>query len=169
MIDDQEYFYKLNVVSNISQTIMQKVHASKESDWKQIIEMNLLQLSIEDFNDDPSIIEIINKFGCADRISVFKSMPNTCYGWHRDGIRNVSMNMLLEGRDSQCVFGDIKAVRDVKNIKMLTYEPNRYFLMDVSKFHTVFNFNNTRYMLSIGFPKPTTFSEARQFMLDNGF
>ena len=167
-MEDIEYFYRLNVDSKISQRVMEKVKSSQESDWKKIIEMTLLKLSIDDFADDPKIVEIINRFGCEERLSVYKSVPNTCYGWHSDAIRNASMNMLLAGWDSQCVFGDMKALREINNIKILKYEPNRYFLMNVSKFHTVFNFNNPRYMLSIGFPKPTVFSEAKHFIVDNG-
>ena len=53
------------------------------------------------------------------------------------------------------------------NTTKLVYKPDKYFLLDVHKFHTVFNFSEERYVLSIGVPSPTTYNETKQYLIDN--
>ena len=73
--------------------------------------------------------------------------------------------MLLEGFDSFCAFGTPSKGNKVTDLNRLDHEPNTYYLMDVKKFHTVFNFSTERYIISIGIEKP--YDEVIAYLNDN--
>lgn len=78
---------------------------------------------------------------------ILKLDPHEVYDWHVDGRRGVTINMLLEGFDSQCLFRD----EDTKEEFKLPYEPDTYFLFDTQKTHKVSNGADTRYVFSLEF------------------
>jgi hypothetical protein len=152
-MDNLEYFCKLNITSNIVLHIKNKIQNSAQTDWHFFLDQSILQLELSDFNNDPQIIDIINNIGDANRLSVFRNEPNTCYSWHQDTIRNSAINILIDGFDSMCIFGEIAPNKKFTNTLRLCHQPNTYYLMNVKKFHTVYNFNNNRYIISLGLPE----------------
>jgi hypothetical protein len=155
MIQESDFFVKLNLTSKVSNDIIAKIKNSSPEQWFGTLDQDILELSIDDFKADPQIVQIINDLGDADRLSVFRFHPNVCYQWHVDKIRRGSINMLLTGFDSFCVFGSLSADRKFSNLAKLAHDPNTYYLMDVKKFHTVFNFSETRHIVSISIPSVT--------------
>lgn len=83
------------------------------------------------------------------RAGILKMEPYTCYNWHTDDDRKVSINLLLEHGGSHTVFGEV----DSPNFKVeeLVYKPHTYFLLNVTKPHMVLNLSKTRYVLSVEF------------------
>lgn len=169
---DLEYFLKLNLKSSSTDRIKKKIHNAKESDWSIHHELELLLLDIEDLKEDIKITQLIKDIG--HRIVVYRSPPNYCYSWHIDAKRMSSINMLIEGFDSMCVFGDQELIT-IKNtvqakytdISKLQHEPDTYYLMNVKKHHTVYNFGNQhRYILSLGIPDKS-FGEVREYLKRN--
>jgi len=147
-----KYYSPLKIQSKIVKNILDKVEISKDSDWIFHSTQDIFLLSIDDFKLDPKIVEIIEEFGDKKRIGVYKLAPNVCYNWHFVGKRKSSINMLLVGFDSLCIFGTDIGDNRLSNLDVLTYHPNTYYLMNVKELHTVLNFNNMRYVLSISLP-----------------
>ena len=155
MINSDEYFVKLNIKSNISKSIIEKVKNATEDKWSIQFGQDLFELTVDDFKNDPEISQIINDLGEPQHLYVFRLHPNICYQWHTDVLREGTINMLLDGFDSFCTFGTLAPARRFTNLSKLIHEPNTYYLLNVKKYHAVFNFSNIRYVLSIGIPKFT--------------
>lgn len=154
-MNQNEYFTKLKIKSNISKNIIEKIKNSTPDQWAVTLDQDILQLTIDDFKDDPEIHQAIMELGEQKRLSVFRFYPNVCYQWHNDAMREGAINMLLTGFDSFCMFGKYSAGRRFIDIKKLAHEPNTYYLLNVKNFHTVFNFNELRYIISISIPAKT--------------
>jgi hypothetical protein len=163
MTEESSFFVKLNLTSNVCDSIITKIKNSLPDQWSIKLDQDILALNINDFKDDPQIVQAIIDLECTERLSVFRFHPNICYQWHYDKIRFGSINMLLTGFDSMCVFGSLTANNKFSNLTRLIYEPNKYYLMNVKKFHTVFNFSEIRHVVSIGIPT-TGYSDSYVYL-----
>jgi len=96
---------------------------------------------------------------------VLEVAPNTCYMWHADTDRNASVNMLLkDDGQSKCVFAP-SYLDVVTPIVELKYEPDTLYAFNTKVLHTVLNFSEPRYLLSIEFlgaDKGLTYDELRR-------
>lgn len=147
------YYKQLNISSNITNNLKKKIEITPENQWKTTIDQNLILLSIDDFLPDPAIRQLIADIGDVSRLAIYRFFGRECYNWHIDAIRESSINMLITGFDSMCIFGNPTKNRKFDNISRLQHEPAQYYIMDVKKMHTVYNFGNeTRHVLSIGLP-----------------
>ena len=149
------YFIKLDSVSTTSEFLKNTIPLLDFAPTYGDIILSILDPLI--FKDDP-IYPLINKFGIgeAKKVSIFKFMPNTSYAWHTDGIRSAAINMLISGFDSLTLFGN-KSGKYFTDVKNVDYEPNRYFLLNTRASHTIINFTETRYLLSLGIPEKYSF------------
>lgn len=167
-MDNIDFFYRLNSISSLREHLLNRIAESSEDDWKTIIEMNCLLLTIDDFKTDPNLVKLIEHTKCQHKLAIYRFKPNTCYKWHIDHAgRNCCINMLLDGYDSLTLFGTPSINGQMINITKLVYEPNKYVLLDVHKFHTVFNFSEYRYLLSIGIPSSISYEEAKQYIIEH--
>ena len=161
-------FHHLESTSTLINHLRNRIAEASDADWQLLIEMNCLLLTIDDFKTEPKLVEFIKHMNCQDKLAIYKFKPNTCYKWHIDHYgRNCCVNMLIDGYDSLTMFGVPSAQGQFTNITKLLYKPNKYVLLDVHKFHIVFNFSEERYLLSIGVPSPITYSETKQYLMDN--
>lgn len=146
------------IVANLSTLEFKKVHGAMVA---APLNQNALQ-------DDAKIVQLIERFHCDEnqKISVLKFDANSCYTWHTDGIRSCAINMLLTGYDSLTLFGKRDSMF-YKNLERLTYVPNRYFFLDTSKSHTVLNFSEDRYIVSIGIAQEYSREMVREFIREN--
>ena len=79
---------------------------------------------------------------------IFKLHKNFYYRLHTDWKRGVGINMLLNREhNSHCLF-----VQNNSFIE-LEYKPNKLYLFNTQWPHTITNFGDTRYLLSIAFDK----------------
>ena len=86
-------------------------------------------------------------------VGVLKLDPYICYDWHTDTRRGVGINMLLTPHArSVCAFTHNRE-DPVFKIEELKYKPNTYYLFNTQVSHTVYNFETTRYLMSIEFAK----------------
>lgn len=166
-MDNIDYFYKLQNKSSLAENIKNKITTALESDWYNFLDMSILPLNVSEFKNDIGLLSIIDKFNCYEKLGVYRYSPNFCYQWHIDSIRNAAINMQIDGADSFCAFGELAQARKFDKVERLVYEPSTYYLINTSKQHTVFNFDNPRFILSIGIPKPITYNEVKQFIIDN--
>jgi len=167
-MDSVKLFYRLQNTSTLTQYLRDIISKSTESDWKDIIEMNCLLLTIDDFKTEPNLVRFIEKFDCQQKLAIYRFKPNTCYKWHIDHQgRNCCINMLIDGYDSLTMFGNPAANGRMVDVTKLVYEQDKYTLLNVHKFHTIFNFSEYRYLLSIGVPLPASYDEVKQYIIDN--
>jgi hypothetical protein len=166
-MNNLDHFLKLNIQSTSIDRIKNRIYSADESNWIIHLEQNILLLDIEDIEADTKIVQLIKDIGSLKRIGVYRMLPNSCYGWHADAQRTSSINMLIEGFDSMCIFGELAPARQYINLSKLQHQPNTYYLMNVKKFHTVYNFGNqSRYILSLGIPDKS-FNEVSEYLKEN--
>lgn len=147
------YYKQLNINSNITDNLKRKIENSTEDQWITSYEQNLILLNIDDFAPDPSISQLITDIGDVSRLAIYRFFGKECYNWHTDAIRDSSINMLITGFDSMCVFGNPVKYRRFNQLERLQHSHAQYYIMNVKKIHAVFNFGNeTRHVLSIGLP-----------------
>jgi|TARA_B110000971_G_C19952974_1_gene474288 hypothetical protein len=80
-----------------------------------------------------------------DNIAINNFHPNFYYRLHTDHGRGVTINMLIAGTDSHCLFVD-----DTHFIE-LDYKPGEMYLFNTQKPHTITNFSQQRTLFSIRF------------------
>lgn len=153
------YFYRLSFQDNLSSQLL--TEAQTNTRWMTSHGFDILNLSPLIFRDSPLFNLIATKKG---KPSILKMNPMTWYDWHTDETRRCAINMLVEGFDSQCFFGNRKD-RDIVNITELKYEPHTYYLFNTQIKHAVLNLNNVRYMLSIGFNDPNTYESILEQLI----
>lgn len=161
-----DYFFDTDITVSDSfiDSVKKFVAESSEDDWKNHLQMTLLTLPLELFKDEPELLEIIDRFGAQNRLAVYKTTANSSYHWHKDATRHACLNVLLDGYDSLCLFSQAPVNGMMYELEKLDYVENKVFLLDVSKLHTVINFNNERHLLSIGIPRPTTYGVVKAFV-----
>lgn len=84
---------------------------------------------------------------------ILRTLPDSCYPWHRDDDRGVCVNLLLTPEcGSLTLFGSRNSVQPVQmDIVRLDYEPDTFYLFNNQIEHTVINFAHPRFLFSIEF------------------
>lgn len=80
---------------------------------------------------------------------VLRLPERTCYNWHTDTDRKVSVNMLLKDTRSSCLFMGKPGVSF--HFYELHYMPYTYYAFDTQTPHMVLNHEGPRYMFSLEF------------------
>ena len=82
--------------------------------------------------------------------NIYSSKNNSKYDWHVDTSRGVCVNMLLNDVESKCLFS-IEQGEITRTFKELKYKPETYYLFNNQVEHTVINFTQNRYLMSVEF------------------
>lgn len=138
--------YKVLQKSSINQTLLELAQTSTE--WFTYFYFDTLVIPDNILNEDPFF-----KTLPPHKAGILRMPLNTCYDWHVDDERGWTINMLLAPAKSHCLFGS-KEGQSFPFIE-LNYEPGYYYAFNTQVPHTVFNFDETRYLLSIQFDDPT--------------
>ena len=93
------------------------------------------------------------------KAGIIKLEANTYYDWHIDTDRGVGLNLLLNNwNTSHCLFNrNLERADSVANGNVngkfveLKYKPDTFFLFNAQVAHSVYNFGDTRYLLSLDF------------------
>ena len=72
------------------------------------------------------------------------------YNWHIDDNRGASLNMMIRGDNSHCLFSN-EPLEVVNSFIELEYKPSTYYLLNTQRHHSVINFGEDRLMFSIEF------------------
>ena len=72
------------------------------------------------------------------------------YNWHIDDNRGASLNMMIRGDNSHCLFSN-EQLAMVNTFIELEYKPSTYYLLNTQRHHSVINFGEHRLMFSIEF------------------
>ena len=92
------------------------------------------------------------------RAGIIKLEPNTYYDWHVDTDRGAGVNLLLNPSQSHCLFNrDFKRGKSLEQGNVngsfveLKYKPHTYYIFNSQVAHSVYNFDDTRYLLTVDF------------------
>ena len=142
-------YYEIAIKSTITQSLLDNAHNSNE--WIDYFNFKAKLVPPEVLFQDEFFKWLVKRY---DFIAgILKLDPYTCYDWHTDTRRGVSINMLLTPyAKSFCAFAPKKS-KKVFKIEELPYKPMTYYLFNSQVNHTVYNFETTRYLLSIEFAK----------------
>ena len=91
--------------------------------------------------------------------------PNSMYNWHADDNRGASLNMMLIGGRSHCLFTN-DAGEMVSAFEELHYDPKHYYLLNTQATHCVVNFESPRLMFSLEFQEDKTTLSYEQLLLE---
>ena len=142
-------YYEIGRKSTIKDQVFD--FAISPSEWQPYYNFDAKQLPHELIYQDEFFRWLSQRYNFV--AGVLKLDPYTCYNWHTDTRRGVGINMLLTPNTrSFCAFG-LDANQLVFKIEELKYKPNTYYLFNTQMPHTVYNFETTRYLLSVEFAK----------------
>ena len=142
-------YYEIGTKSTIAQEVLD--YAFSSSPWFPYYNFSAKRISPEIIFQDDFFIWLSHRYSFV--AGILKLDPYTCYDWHTDTRRGVGINMLLTPFDrSVCAF-KVDLDQTVFKIDELKYKPSTYYLFNTQVPHTVYNFETTRYLLSIEFAK----------------
>ena len=149
---------------NLVNILLKFINDADPNDWKILYEFDRLSVPESILNIDPVLSDTVSHFDATKRIGIFRYPPNYAYKWHVDSSRNASINLLLTGYDSLCSFGTCLDNGGIENVTTLSYKEHSPVILNTSKYHTVINFSENRYLMSIGIPKPATFEDVVNYV-----
>ena len=142
-------YYEIGTKSTIAKELYD--YAFNTQPWFPHYNFNVKPISTELIAQDNFFKWLHARYGFV--AGVLKLDPYTCYDWHTDTRRGVGINMLLTPHArSICAFTPNKK-GIVFKIEELQYKPATYYLFNTQVSHTVYNFETTRYLMSIEFVK----------------
>ena len=142
-------YYEIEKKSSIASSLLDVAHNSSE--WIDYFNFKAKLVPPEILFQDEFFKWLVKHY---DFIAgILRLDPYICYDWHTDTRRGVGINMLLTPHSrSFCVFAPDRD-EEVFKVEELRYKPNTYYIFNTQVEHTVYNFETTRYLLSIEFAK----------------
>ena len=142
-------YYEIKIKSTIAKELYD--YAFNTQPWFPHYNFNVKPIPTELIAQDNFFKWLHARYGFV--AGVLKLDPYTCYDWHTDTRRGVGINMLLTPFDrSVCAFAPNKEGATFK-IEELKYKPATYYIFNTQVPHTVYNFETTRYLMSVEFAK----------------
>lgn len=149
----------VNYTSKIVVRLMRLIYQTPDEAWMPYYNFMALPVPQEIIDNEPMLVELAKKREF--HAGILKMDPNSCYNWHVDTDRHVSLNMLvLDDGSSHCIFAPEYGL--VMPIHELKYAPFTYYVFNTKVPHMVVNFNEPRYMFSLEFlgkDKDVTYEE----------
>jgi len=141
-------YFELPNKSNIAKDLSD-FSFSQTGKWLNYYNFQVKQIPQDLLNKDPFFVWLESRYKYI--AGVLKLEPHVCYDWHTDTRRGVGLNMLITPNvHSYCLFAPNRE-GVVFKIEELQYKPNTYYLFNTQVNHTVYNFESTRFLLSIEF------------------
>lgn len=140
-------YFEIDKKSTITQAVTD--FAFSPGPWLKYFNFDIRPIPQDLLNKDPFFVWLTERYKYFG--AVLKLDPYVCYNWHKDTKRGVGINMMLTPQArSTCTFAEnTDAV--VFKIEELVYKPGTYYLFNTQQNHAVYNFETTRYILSIEF------------------
>ena len=125
--------------------------AFSPSDWLPYYNFDAKRIPPEIVFQDDFFIWLSHRYSFV--AGILKLDPYVCYDWHTDTRRGVGINILLTPFDRSVSAFTHNKEDAVFKIDELKYKPGTYYLFNTQVSHTVYNFETTRYLMSIEFAK----------------
>jgi hypothetical protein len=158
-------FLKFEQKSSLSALLLG--YALKTENWSA--PNGLIMTAVPDMmlNFDPFLNNLKQVFN--GKAVILKMNPNSICRFHIDGIRLASINLLLDGFDSNFYFSTPGSTANlIENVVEAKYEPDTYYLVNSKEKHSVINKSETRYLLSVEFTEHD-FATIRDYSIENMF
>ena len=117
------------------------------------------------YTKDPVILALVKEFQ-ADPV-ILRMDPMIFYRFHTDAFRQCTVNMLLEGSDSECYYGTPSKHEELMKLTELVYETKKLYLLNTQLPHAVLNKSQPRYLFSIGINRPYSYAQVKQYINDH--
>ena len=151
-----DLYYKIPETSVSAEVMYIRAKTAPKDSWKDYYNFKALAVQ-DDWVVDPWLKDLYAMHPFT--LGIIKLEENTYYDWHVDTDRGVGLNLLLNNWDkSHCMFNRaLKRGKSLEhgnvngNFTELKYEPQTYYLFNTQVAHTVYNFKDTRYLLSVDF------------------
>jgi hypothetical protein len=134
--------------STIVPALMELVDKSLVDEWMLYYNFHALQVPRKLVMMDPFFQELAKRY--TFHAGVLRMPERTCYNWHTDTNRKVSINMLLRDTHSDCLFLDDEPGMSFRFHKLL-YFPETYYAFNTQVPHMVLNHSGDRYLFSVEF------------------
>jgi hypothetical protein len=143
------YYKAVSDKSLIASALDDYVVRSAGSDWIDYYNFKTLPVPQYVLAYDPVLLRLAEEHEF--HAGVLRMDPLTCYNWHVDTTRKVSLNMLLrDNADSLCLFLSGKPGVSFE-VHKLQYKPDTYYVFNTQIPHMVLNQTGYRYLFSIEF------------------
>jgi hypothetical protein len=145
--------------SNIVKPLMELVKQSLIEDWMPYYNFRALPVPVTILLKDPFFTKLAKRHSF--HAGILRMPESTCYNWHTDTERKVSINMLLQDVQSDCLFMDGEPSITFR-CRKVPYFPEIYYAFNTQVPHMVINHVGDRYMFSVEFlgsSKDLTFDE----------
>ena len=139
-------FYAIPVESVIADKLLD--FATTTNKWQPYYNFHAAQVPFDLAYSDPILRSIGTKYPLA--VGVIRLDPHTTYDWHTDTRRGVSINMLLNNAESNCLFS-VSETEATHSFIELKYRLGSYYIFNNQVPHMVLNFNESRYLMSVEF------------------
>ena len=155
-MNKEDFYFEIPFVSQVAKDMYLRAANAPESEWVDYYAFKALEAKSDWVVDTWwEHLYRLHPF----KAGIIKIDENTYYDWHIDTDRGVGLNMLLNNWDtSHCLFNPkIQRGESVEIDNMtdkyieLKYKPNTYYLFNTQMAHSVYNFKDTRYLLTIDF------------------
>lgn len=131
--------------------------ANNSDPWTVYDSVEMKFPPLELLNKDPFIKFLSDRY--KSRGNIFRFRPYSCFDWHKDRVRRITINMVLTPAvRSFCVFSDdksksmLRGIGDyVFDVEELVYKPDTYYAFNSQIPHSVYNFEDTRYLFNLEF------------------
>jgi hypothetical protein len=141
-------FTPVNYTSKIAFKLMELIYETPDDAWQPYYNFMALKVPANILDKEPLLVELAKKRKF--HAGILRMEPNSCYNWHVDTDRHVSLNMLVfDDGNSKCVFANEYQL--VMPITELKYKEFTYYIFNTKVPHIVFNFNEPRYLFSLEF------------------
>jgi len=147
-----KFFYQTSIKSSIHDTLKEMCISASNESWLAPTPINIPTLYFDEsiLLQDEFLSEFMSKV--VTKSVLFRLLPNIGYGWHVDRRRQCVINMLInvDIGTSYCLFTDKKPEIESFPIYSINYIPEYYYLLNTKEFHSIYNLDKPRYILSIG-------------------
>ena len=151
-----KHFYDIKIKPTISEqlynfAISQPEPFGREHGFNQIPKWRVPNSIVQ---QDKFLWELVDKYKASSWVFYYK--PWEHYKWHRDEIRTVGINLVLNEAKHIVFFND--DAPDTFNVDMminftcLEYKLNTYHLLNAGIQHCGYNFETPRYFFTVQFP-----------------
>ena len=147
-------FLELPIQSCISGDLLVMMSQARREEWFPYYNFMALQAPDDLINQEPLFREMRKLYSF--RGGIIKVASNACYNWHRDSVRQTTINMLLlDDGGSHCVFAPEK-FDIVMPVTELKYRPDAYYVFNTQIPHLILNFTQPRYLFGLEFTDEST-------------
>jgi hypothetical protein len=158
-MNEEKFFYKLKTRSEFIQKYAHEQIIEKKNKFVYYHGFKAIRIDKIIWHQEPILKRIDEYFPIAN-VGLLIIDPFKCYKWHVDAERKFALNLLLDGFDtSYSIFSDNYKESSLQaDILHLKYDKNYFYAFNTKVYHTVFNLNEKRHLISVEFLLNTKYS-----------